>query len=158
MTRRASILLFLTAISMLVLAYFIDATAEVPSVKQTQSLLGSEWWVEDIDQQGVVDRVHTTLSFPEPGRVAGDGGCNRYMGAVEVEGAAISFGKLAGTMMMCPEAVMHQERKFHQALARVVSWEVADTGLLHLKDSSGATIIRAWEVTEDNPSRQLKAD
>lgn len=158
MTRRASILLFLTAVSMLVLASFIDATAEVPGVKQTRSLLGTEWWVEDIDQKGVVDRVHTTIAFPEPGRVAGDGGCNRYMGAVEIDGASISFGNLAGTMMMCPDSVMDQERRFHQALARVVSWELADTGLLHLKDSAGATIVRAWEVTEDNPSSELKAD
>jgi heat shock protein HslJ len=158
MTRRSSILLFITAVSMLVLAYLMDATAEGPNVQKTQSLLGTEWWVEDIDQGGVVDRVHTTISFPEPGRVAGDGGCNRYMGGVEIDGSAITFGQLAGTMMMCPEAVMNQDRRFHQALARVVSWEVAETGLLHLKDADGQTIVRAWEVKEDNPSRQLKTE
>ena len=55
---------------------------------ELSSLEGTEWWVEDIEQTGVVDRVHTTIAFPAAGRVAGDGGCNRYMGGVEFDGAA----------------------------------------------------------------------
>jgi hypothetical protein len=43
---------------------------------------------------------------------------------------------------------MDQEMKFYQAVAKVVSWEVADTGLLHLKEANGNTKIRAWRVEE----------
>jgi len=43
---------------------------------------------------------------------------------------------------------MDQEMKFYQAVAKVVSWEVADTGLLHLRDTDGNTVIRAWRVEE----------
>lgn len=156
MSRRASILLFLTAIGLLVLAQWVEATAEQESMSSTVSLEGTEWWVEDIEQAGVVDRVHTTIAFPEAGRVAGDGGCNRYMGSVEFDGAGVRFGPLAGTRKMCPPAVMDQEQRFHQAMTRVVSWELpSDTGLLHLKDADGNTLIRAWQVTEDNPSSEM---
>lgn len=154
MSRKASFLLFFTAIGLLVIAHFADAEAEENAVSALNSLVGTEWWVEDIDQAGVVDRVHTTIAFPEEGRVAGDGGCNRYMGSVEIEADRISFGNLAATMKMCPAAVMNQEQRFHQAAARVVRWEISDTGLLHLRDAEGNTVIRAWEVTEDNPSRE----
>ena len=155
MSRRASILLFLTAIGLLVLAQWVEATAEQQTMSEASPLAGTEWWVEDIEQAGVVDNVHTTIAFPGPGQVAGDGGCNRYKGSVEFDGAAVKFGPLASTMKMCPPALMDQERKFHQAMTRVVSWEVAsDTGLLHLKDGEGMTLIRAWQVTRDNPSSE----
>ena len=111
-----------------------DATAPVPPSAgpeqtpeeeprmQGTSLVGTEWWVEDIEGTGVIDNSHTTITFPEPGRVAGDGGCNRYMGSYEGEGDRLKFGPLASTRMACPEALMNQDDRFHQALARVVGW------------------------------------
>lgn len=156
MSRTASFIMFFAAISLLVIAHLTSAAMEEEGVNEARALLGTEWWVEDIDHKGVVDRVHTTISFPETGRVAGDGGCNRYMGSVEIVGDTIRFGRLAGTMMMCPQAVMNQEQHFHQTMDRVSHWKVDDkTGLLHLMAPDGTTVIRAWEVTEDNPSREL---
>ena len=111
-------------------------------------LTGSEWWVEDIDGKGVIDRSHTTLHFLEQGAAAGDTGCNRYRGSAEISGASISFGPMAGTRKACVPALMDQETKFYQAIAKVVSWEVPDTGLLHLQDTDGNTVIRAWRVEE----------
>lgn len=111
-------------------------------------LIDTEWWVEDIDGRGVIDRAHTTLHFLEDGRVAGDTGCNRYMGSAEVSGTSISFSPMAGTRKACVPALMDQEMRFYQAIAKVVSWEVPDTGLLHLRDADGKTVIRAWRVKE----------
>jgi heat shock protein HslJ len=118
-----------------------------PTVPE-QNLIGTEWWVEDIEGGGVIDNSHTTIAFPEAGRVAGDGGCNRYMGPVEIDGDRMSFGPLAGTLMACPEALMNQDRKFHQALGKVAQWEIRETGLLHLLDAEGATVVRAWKVEQ----------
>jgi heat shock protein HslJ len=110
-------------------------------------LTGSEWWVEDILGGGVVDRSQTTIQFVEPRRVAGNSGCNRYMGGYELSGDRLSFGALAGTMMACPEALMNQEQRFHQAMTQVSQWRIdPDTGLLHLVDESGETVIRASKI------------
>ena len=127
----------------------ITGCANATKVNMTEfELTDTEWWVEDIEGKGVIDMSHTTLHFLEVGRVAGDTGCNRYNGSVEISGASISFGPMAGTRKACAPSLMDQEMKFYQAIAKVVSWEVADTGLLHLKEANGNTIIRASRVEE----------
>lgn len=127
----------------------ITGCANDTEVNMTEfELTDTEWWVEDIDGKGVIDMSHTTLQFMEQGGVAGDTGCNRYRGSAEISGTNISFGPMAGTRKACASSLMDQEMKFYQAVAKVVSWEVADTGLLHLKDADGNTVIRAWRVKE----------
>jgi heat shock protein HslJ len=106
-------------------------------------LVGTHWWVEDIDGGGVIDRSHTTISFVEAGSVAGDTGCNRWSGAFTRDGQSLSFGPLAGTRRACAPALMDQESRFYQAMAKVVRWEVAGSGLLQLLDENGETVIRA---------------
>jgi heat shock protein HslJ len=135
----------LLALLLLAITSFANAT----EVNMTEfELTDTEWWVEDIDGKGVIDMSHTTLHFLKDGRVAGDTGCNRYNGSTEISGASISFDPMAGTRKACAPALMDQEMKFYQAVAKVVSWEVADTGLLHLKEANGNTKIRAWRVEE----------
>ncbi|MEJ2535190.1 MAG: META domain-containing protein [Gammaproteobacteria bacterium] len=147
MKRRTSILLFLTAVTLLLAAHIADATAsEVPM--ENDLLTGTEWWVEDIGGGGVIDNSHTTVRFVEAGRVAGDTGCNRYMGSYEMDETALKFGPLAGTRRACIPALMDQEAKFYAAMARVTTWEVAETGLLHLRDADGETVIRAARVSD----------
>jgi len=127
----------------------ITSCANATEINMTEfELTDTEWWVEDIDGKGVIDMSHTTLQFLEQGGVTGDTGCNRYRGSAEVSGTSISFGPMAGTRKACAPSLMDQEMKFYQAITRVVSWEVADTGLLHLKEANGNTIIRAWRVEE----------
>ena len=145
MNQKTHWIVLLLALLLLAITSFANAT----EVNMTEfELTDTEWWAEDIDGKGVIDMAHTTLHFLEGGRVAGDTGCNRYNGSVEISGASISFGPMAGTRKACAPALMDQEMRFYQAVAKVVSWEVADTGLLHLKDASGNTIIRAWRVDE----------
>ena len=63
--------------------------------------------------------VQTTLAFDGEGRASGSGGCNRFTGSYTFDDGKLAFGPLAGTKMMCPEAVMDQEDRFHQALGAV---------------------------------------
>lgn len=81
-----------------------------------QELVGTEWLLEDLGGASVLDRVQATLAFPEPGRIAGKGSCNRFMGSVEIDKEAVRFGKLASTMMACPPEVMQQEGAYLKAL------------------------------------------
>jgi heat shock protein HslJ len=64
----------------------------------------------------VLGSVDATLEFPEAGKVAGSGSCNRFSGSVETSGETIRVGNLASTRMACVEAVMSQEERYFGAL------------------------------------------
>jgi heat shock protein HslJ len=49
----------------------------------------------------VIADSRATLAFPEAGKVAGNGSCNRFTGAAELNGRAIKLGPLASTKMAC---------------------------------------------------------
>ena len=146
MSRKASIFLFITAIALLLYASFAQpGEAEENTMTESHALEGTHWSVEDISSQGVVDRSHTTIHFLPENRVAGDSSCNRYMGGFEIDGQALKFLPLAGTMRACLEALMNQERAFYDAMANVTAWEIdAEKDLLYLKNAAGETIIRAF--------------
>lgn len=92
-------------------AVMVDAQPEV-------DLLGA-WLLEDLGGRGVMDMIQTTIEFDAEGGVFGGGGCNRFTGSYTFEDGRLEFSPLAGTKMMCPEAVMDQEDRFHQALGAV---------------------------------------
>ena len=117
-------------------------------MNKNQSLTGTAWWVEDIDNKGVIDMSHTTIEFTDVGQVTGDTGCNRYFGSVEIVAMDIEFGPLAGTRKACGVAMMGQESRFFQAMEKITQWEIAETGLLHLRDEQGKGLLRASEISE----------
>jgi heat shock protein HslJ len=106
----------------------------------TMNLIGSEWLLEDIAGDGVLNNVQATLAFPEPGRIAGSGSCNRFngpctLGDIAVMGgeggsdgsggssgsggigrATFSVGPLATTRKACVPAVGEQEQRYLAAL------------------------------------------
>ncbi len=84
---------------------------------KAESLLGTEWLLEDLGGTGVLDRVQATLAFPEAGRVAGSGSCNRFTGSGTIGAdGAFKVGQLASTRMACVPAVMDQETKYLMGL------------------------------------------
>ncbi len=82
------------------------------------NLLGSEWLLEDLGGRGVSDRAQAILAFPEAGRIAGNGGCNRYAGEATIEDDRIAVGRLAATRRACGAALMDQEARFLEAIER----------------------------------------
>jgi heat shock protein HslJ len=94
------------------------------------SLSGSEWLLEDLSGNGVIDNIQATLNFPEAGRASGNTSCNRFSGPVEVSGDNIKFGPLASTRMACLEAAMNQETKYLNALQAGECFEWKDPYLL----------------------------
>jgi heat shock protein HslJ len=96
--------------------------ADGPRVAQTAAggdgggLVGTAWRLEDLGGAGVPDRVEATLEFPEAGKVAGSGSCNRFFGTVEISGESIKISPLGSTRMACAEAVGIQEGKYLKAL------------------------------------------
>jgi heat shock protein HslJ len=57
------------------------------------------------------------------GMVSGNATCNNYNGAYTLDGSTISFGPIAGTMMMCPNG-MDQETAYLAALQSAQSYEI----------------------------------
>lgn len=84
----------------------------------SESLWGTQWRLEDLAGEGVLDRVEATLEFVAPGKVAGRGSCNQFFGSATIKGSSLTFGPLGATRMACVEAINRQESKYLQALER----------------------------------------
>ena len=78
---------------------------------------------------------------PGERRVGGFGGCNRLVGGYRLDGDALSFGQMAGTLMVCPDDVFVRERAFLDALGRTTRWTIIGTHL-ELFDTHGALLAR----------------
>ena len=104
-------------------------------------LAQTRWLVEDLEGRGVVDRVQSTLEFGERGAAAGNLACNRFTTTYEQSGPGLRFGQVGSTRMMCPEAVMDQERRFTGVLGRTRGALVKEP-YLYLLDERGATLAR----------------
>jgi heat shock protein HslJ len=98
--------------------------------KAALNLTGSEWLLEDLGSGAVLAQSHPTLTFPEAGKVSGNGSCNRFFGTAEINGDAIKLGPLASSRMACPEGVINQETKYLEALQAAERFEWKDPYLL----------------------------
>ena len=93
-------------------------------------LVGTEWRLDDLAGTGVVDRAQATLAFPEPGRVAGNGSCNRFFGSYTLINDRIAFGQMGSTRMACAGAVAEQEGRYMAALQKAQRVQVQGNTLL----------------------------
>lgn len=67
----------------------------------------------------LIETAPIVLGVSDEGKVSGNAACNRYMGDVDVDGSAVTFGALATTRMACEEPVMALETAYLAALAAV---------------------------------------
>lgn len=104
-------------------------------------LEGTRWLVEDLESRGVIDNLQSTLEFPEPGRAAGNLGCNRFFADVRQSGAAIEFGPVASTKRLCAPAVMEQEERYARVL-EATTMVLVEGPYLFLLDASGERLAR----------------
>jgi len=106
------------------------AAAQASSAASTTAapvkLPGTQWTLEEIGGKAVIANSHATLTFPETGKTAGNGSCNRFTGSVEIDGSTIKFGPLAATRMMCEGEVSQQESEYLKALEAVRRFEVKE--------------------------------
>lgn len=98
-------------------------------LRRAPPLRGTSWRLTELAGQPALAGVQATLAFPEDGRVAGSGSCNRFFGTVEVSGESITFGKLGSTMMACAPEISAQEAKYLQALQNALRFAVDASGL-----------------------------
>ena len=87
-------------------------------------IIGIEWYLKrmmiDSEAHSLIKDTKITFSCDENGKVAGIASLNRYFGSFDLKGdGEIIWSKAFGmTRMAGPPALMDQEAKFMQALAR----------------------------------------
>lgn len=99
------------------------------------------WVTERIQGHKVSGKIQSTLDIAKDGNISGSGGCNRYMGGMEIKGEKIKVLPGGATLMACPPAMMKQDSQFHAALGMVTSWKIRN-GKLILVDSKNREILR----------------
>ncbi|EDY87205.1 conserved hypothetical protein [gamma proteobacterium HTCC5015] len=143
-----------SALAMLCLGVLVGCQSntqrsETPSIAEQAKkapltiLQNYKWVVEDIEEQGIIDKSRVTLVFSEDGRVGGRASCNRLTGSYTAEKNQLSFSQTATTRMMCPEAIMNQEQRFLAALEKVERFDISEHGALMFY-AGDAVLIEAF--------------
>jgi putative lipoprotein len=109
-----------------------SGTAATPRAE----LWGTSWRLADLQGSPALQGVEATLEFPERGKVAGKGSCNRFFGTANVSGDSLTLSKMGATLMACVGPGMEQEGRYLKALgaARRYSLE-GDTLLIYTAGS-----------------------
>ena len=124
----------------LLLASCASATPGATPSPEPGTIAGVTWLLEDLGGQAPVEGSPVTAHFADDGALFGSGGCNRFSGTYEVDGATLAVGDaLPATMMACAEDVMALEAAFFTALTSARGFAVEDETLT-LNDESGAAL------------------
>lgn len=102
---------------MLLLA-MLSACARAPVGGAPPALVGTEWQLVELGGAPVLAGVNVTLAFPESGRVAGLGSCNRFFGTYTLVQDRIAIGQLGSTRIACDGPVSTQEHRYLAALQK----------------------------------------
>lgn len=102
-----------------------------PGATSRVSLPGTQWVLADLAGTPVLAGGKATLVFPEVGRVAGNGSCNRFSGTVVIGGDTLKMGPLASTRMACIDTdVSQQEDSYLKALGAAIRYAYQEPYLL----------------------------
>lgn len=103
-------------------------------------LAGQTWQVEDINDQGIIDSSHITMTFDNKGRLSGSASCNQYTTAYEFN-EGLDIAAPISTRKACASALMKQENRFLTLLTQVSRIDFDDKGALLLSTADGHTIV-----------------
>lgn len=100
---------------------------------------GKEWQLQSIDGTAFDAAAH--LTFPEAGKIAGRGPCNRFQGSQSAPYPWFEPGPLAVTRMACPE--LEAEDAFLKALQEMTLAEVTGDVLILSNEAGREMLFRA---------------
>ena len=108
----------------------------------TAGRIAGEWNIETVGGETVGPDIRATIAFGEDGGFSGRL-CNAYRGRYTLDGASISLGNAAATLMACPEPQATLERALFAALPQAAGWRIGEDGALLVLDGDDTTLIRA---------------
>lgn len=95
-------------------------------------LTATPWRITEIDGAPVMAEVLLELRFDTQGKATGQGGCNGWLASYQLTGEGLVIGPVGATRMACAPALMDQEARLFDALARVTRFDMTDEGALVL--------------------------
>lgn len=87
----------------------------------------------------------------EKGRISGTTGCNRLSGHYEQSGNTIKISGFATTRMMCPDALMEQERAILDGLGSATRFEHDEQIIRFQTKDNGSLVFRRYFETSETP-------
>ena len=118
---------------------------------------GVQWMLDTISGETVPDGVEVTL-FLNDGEVAGNAGCNSYLGSYEIDAESLTFpSPFVVTRMACEGPAMDVEDAYLPLLQASAGWSVDDGGMLSLTDAEGAVALVYSEPPVEITSTDITA-
>ncbi|MBF2001850.1 MAG: META domain-containing protein [Synechococcales cyanobacterium M58_A2018_015] len=114
---------------------------------QSSAALSGSWRLANMTTAGspmpMVPSADLTLELSGD-RVAGSGGCNRFMGSFQTDGNRLSISPLASTFKACEPSVMNQESTYLAALQGAQRYEIDDQNQLTItyQTEQGSGVLR----------------
>lgn len=121
-------------------------SADMKDLDAGAILQGGEWQVTNLNGEDVSvpadaqDGSEGSLNFSDEGRLFGRAFCNSVMGGYQLNGDQLSTEQLAGTMMLCTEAQMQNERTMLEVLGHAKRIEFNASGELIIFAEDGRTL------------------
>ncbi|SBS30583.1 heat-inducible protein [Marinomonas aquimarina] len=126
-------------------------TATAPDHKTVSvDELSGQWQIESIDQGGIIDSSHITLTFTEDGRVSGSSGCNRYSASVSQQDDRVLIHQAVSTRMTCAPSLMQQEQRFLSALQETTAFYTVSETWLVAEDAQGTPRLKMLPLSTGN--------
>jgi heat shock protein HslJ len=107
------------------LAFKVEPESVSATVPGAGKLFGPMWMLTEIHGRAVATSKPYIQLDGASRRVSGDGGCNRFSGVFEIDGANLRLSRLSSTKRACVDNQLQQiETSFMSALDRVTRFEV----------------------------------
>lgn len=120
-----------------------DGSSSDSGTQDPAALEGESWILTQMltagGQTQIVD-VGVSAQF-DGTTISGNAGCNSYHASYEATGSDISFGPIAGTQKICPEAEQSTEDRYLQLLAGVASFETSGRSM-SMNDADGTPVLQ----------------
>jgi putative lipoprotein len=122
-----------------------------PEKTSGPKLHGTYWSLVELNGNPAVPGMGRTQPYirlhREQSRFEGSSGCNGVTGTYLVQQSALQFNPSAATLMMCPQALMEQERGLISALKATSSYKL-EGDMLELSNGT-AVVARFQAVAKD---------
>ncbi len=99
------------------------------------------WELTELD--GTTFTATATVTFPEPGKIAGKAPCNTYVGKMDAPYPWFETGPLAATQMACPD--LESETAFLTALGEMSLSEVSGDTMILSNEDGREMVFKASE-------------
>ncbi|MEM6636189.1 MAG: YbaY family lipoprotein [Pseudomonadota bacterium] len=117
----------------------LERAVEIPP----QRVSGVSWALTQLGGIAIPAEDPPTIAFDEAGAFSIYGGCNRFTGAAEISGTALTFPPaFAGSLRACPEPRMTLERQFIDTIGRTARFERISDAEMRLIDTDSGTLAR----------------